>query len=115
VCRTEVQLQADDTPSLRTSVGIVTAIKLKTTQNGADGVIHKIPDDVQAAIEAKVSSGQSTDEEAVLREAMASLNEFDEDAAKLQTAIQDWRSGDAGLPLDQAAELVRGKVEGRDE
>lgn len=78
-------------------------------------MIRRIPDDIQAAIEAKVSSGQYADEEAVLREAMASLDEFDEDTAKLQTAIQDWKSGDAGLPLDQAAELVRGNVEGRDE
>ena len=46
---------------------------------------------------------------------MASLDEFDEDTAKLETAIQDWKSGDSGLPLDEAAELVRGKVEGRDE
>lgn len=78
-------------------------------------VIRKIPDDVQAAIEAKVSSGQYADEETVLREAMASLDEFDEDVAKLHVAIQDWKSGDAGLPLDQAVELIRGKVEGRDE
>ena len=88
---------------------------MELTQNGGEGVIRRIPDDIQAAIEAKVSSGQYADEEAVLREAMASLDEFDEDTAKLQTAIQDWRSGDAGLPLDQAAELVRRKVEGRDE
>ena len=78
-------------------------------------MIRRIPDDIQAAIEAKVSSGQYADEEAVLREAMASLDEFDEDTAKLQMAIQDWKFGDAGLPLDRAAELVRGNVEGRDE
>ena len=78
-------------------------------------MIRKIPDDVQAAIEAKVSSGQYSDEETVLREAMASLDEFDEDVAKLQAAIQEWKSGDTGLAIDQAVELIRGKVEGRDE
>lgn len=95
--------------------GSVLAVTMETTQYGGDSVIRKIPDDVQAAIEAKVSSGQYADEETVLREAMASLDEFDEDVAKLQAAIQDWKSGDTGLPIDQAVELIRGKVEGRDE
>ena len=95
--------------------GNVLAVTMDATQYGGDSVIRKIPDDVLAAIKAKVSSGQYADEETVLREAMASLDEFDEDVAKLEAAIQDWKSGDVGLPLDQAVELIRGKVEGRDE
>ena len=47
----------------------------------------------------------------MLREALASLDEFDEDVAKLKTAIDDWRSGDAGMPINQAVDLIRGKVE----
>ena len=78
-------------------------------------MIRKIPDDVQAAIDAKVASGQYADEESVLREALASLDEFDEDVAKLTTAIDDWRSGDEGMPIDQAVDLIRGKVEGSNE
>ena len=77
-------------------------------------MIRKIPDDVQAAIDAKVASGQYSDEETVLREALASLDEFDEDIAKLRTAIDDWQSGDVGMPIDQAVDLIRGKVEGSD-
>ena len=78
-------------------------------------MIRKIPDDVQAAIDAKVASGQYLDEETVLREALASLDEFDEDVAKLETAIDDWQSGDEGMPIDQAVDLIRGRVEGSDE
>ena len=78
-------------------------------------MIRKIPDDVQAAIDAKVASGQYADEKTVLREALASLDEFDEDVAKLQTAIHDWQSGDEGVPINQAVDLIRAKVEGRDE
>lgn len=78
-------------------------------------MIRKIPDDVQAAIEAKVASGYYADEVTVLREALASLDDFDEDVAKLQTAIHDWKSGDLGVPLDKAADMIRGRVEGRDE
>ena len=40
-----------------------------------------------------------------------SLDEFDEDVAKLKTAIDDWKSGDSGMPIDQAVDLIRGKVE----
>ena len=61
-------------------------------------MIRKIPDDVQAAIDAKVASGQYSDEETVLREALASLDEFDEDVAKLRTAIDAWRSGQIDRP-----------------
>ena len=78
-------------------------------------MIRKIPDDVQAAIDAKVASGQYEDDATVLREALASLDEFDEDVAKLTKAIDDWRSGDAGIPIDQAVDLIRGKVEGSNE
>jgi Arc/MetJ-type ribon-helix-helix transcriptional regulator len=76
-------------------------------------MIRKIPDDVQAAIDEKVASGQYADEEAVLREAMASLREFDENVADLQVAIDDWQAGDEGMPVDEAVELIRRSVEGK--
>ena len=75
-------------------------------------MIRKIPDDVQAAIDAKVASGQYADEETVLREAMASLTEFDEDVARVQEAIAHWQAGDEGMPVDEAFEMVRREVEG---
>jgi Arc/MetJ-type ribon-helix-helix transcriptional regulator len=75
-------------------------------------MIRKIPEDVQAAIDAKVASGQYADEETVLREAMASLEEFDEDVAKVQFAIDKWLAGDEGLPIDEAFNVVRREIEG---
>ena len=77
-------------------------------------MIRRIPDDVQAEIDARVASGQYKDEETVLREAMASLRDFDEDVAKVQVAIDDWQAGDEGMPLGEAAEQIRRKVEGQD-
>ncbi len=81
-------------------------------------MIRKIPDDVQAAIDAKVASGTYADEETVFREALASLDEFDEfdeGVSKLKAAIDDWQSGDVGMPIDQAVDLIRGKVDGSNE
>jgi Arc/MetJ-type ribon-helix-helix transcriptional regulator len=75
-------------------------------------MIQRIPDDVQAEIDRQMASGQYPDEEAVLRDAMASLREFDENVADLQLAIDDWLAGDEGMPVDQAAELIRRDVEG---
>ena len=75
-------------------------------------MIRKIPDDVQAAIDAKVASGQYADEESVLREAMASLDDFDENVAKVQQGIETWQAGDEGIPIDAAFEMVRREVEG---
>jgi len=78
----------------------------------SEKLIRKIPEDVQAAIDAKVASDQYADEETVLREAMASLTEFDEDVAKVQEAINRWQAGDEGMPIDAAFEKVRREVEG---
>lgn len=88
------------------------AVTMRSSKTGGEKVIRKIPDDVQAAIDAKIASGHYADEETVLREALASLDEFDEDVAKLKTAIDDWQSGDEGMPIDQAVDVIRGKVEG---
>lgn len=74
-------------------------------------MIQRIPDDVQAEIDRQMASGQYPDEDAVLRDAMASLREFDENVADLQLAIDDWLAGDKGMPVDQAADLIRREVE----
>ena len=51
----------------------------------------EIPADVLSAINAKVLSGQYPDKESVLREAIASLDEFDENVAELQSSINNWQ------------------------
>ena len=91
------------------------AVTIESARYEGENVIRKIPEDVQAAIDAKVASGLYSDEVSVLREALTSLDEFDEDVAKLKTAIDDWQSGDVGMPIDQAVDLVRGNVEGSSE
>ena len=72
----------------------------------------EIPADVLSAINAKVLSGQYPDKESVLREAIASLDEFDENVAELQSSINNWQSGDKGKPIDQAFDLVRKEMNG---
>jgi Arc/MetJ-type ribon-helix-helix transcriptional regulator len=67
----------------------------------------EIPADILAAIETKIASGHYPDQESVLREAMARLDEFDDDDAGLQASIDKWKAGDTGAPVDDAFDMVR--------
>jgi Arc/MetJ-type ribon-helix-helix transcriptional regulator len=61
-----------------------------------------IPADILAAIETKIAwvvKGIYPDQESVLREAMAQLDEFDNDVADLQASIDKWKAGDKGIPV----------------
>jgi Arc/MetJ-type ribon-helix-helix transcriptional regulator len=71
-----------------------------------------IPADILAAIEAKVSTGQYPNQESVLREALAQLDEFD-DVAGLQASIDKWKSGDKGVPVEEAFDIVRREMNGQ--
>ena len=72
-----------------------------------------IPADILAAIEAKVSTGQYPNQESVLREALARLDEFDDDVAGLQASIDKWKSGDKGVPVEEAFDVVRREMNGQ--
>jgi Arc/MetJ-type ribon-helix-helix transcriptional regulator len=72
-----------------------------------------IPADILAAIETKIASGIYPDQESVLRQAMAQLDEFDDDVAGLQASIDKWKAGDKGIPVDEAFDTVRRAMNGQ--
>jgi Arc/MetJ-type ribon-helix-helix transcriptional regulator len=72
-----------------------------------------IPADILAAIETKIASGIYPDQESVLRQAMAQLDEFDDDVAGLQASIDKWKAGDKGIPVDEAFDTVRRSINGQ--
>lgn len=73
-----------------------------------------IPPDILAAIETKIASGIYPDQESVLREAMARLDEFDDDdVAGLQSSIDKWKAGETGVPVDDAFDMVRRTMNGQ--
>ena len=72
-----------------------------------------IPADILAAIESKIASGNYLDQESVSREAMARLDEFDDDVADLQASIDKWKAGDKGGPVDDAFDMVRREMNGQ--
>jgi len=63
---------------------------------------HTLPPDVQRLIAAQLASGRYASEEEVLRDALLVLRDVDEEAGKVQAAIDEWKNGDQGIPLDEA-------------
>lgn len=74
---------------------------------------YPIPPDVQDLIAAQLATGRYQNEDEVLREALRALQEASDDAAAVQDAIDAWKVGDDGLPLDQAFDLVRKDFAGK--
>lgn len=68
---------------------------------------YSFPPDVQQLIAQRMALGCYVNEDDVLRDALRVLQEVDDDAAAIQVAIDDWKNGDDGVPLDQAFESVR--------
>ena len=74
-------------------------------------MINDLPADIEAAINAKVASGMYPNRNAVLRDALASLDEFEEDLDGLKTSIANWQAGDRGLPIEEAFALIRREMQ----
>lgn len=66
-----------------------------------------VPPDVEALVAKQVASGRYRTEEDVLRSALEALTEADEDLAAVQEALKEWRTGDPGVPLDEAIRTIR--------
>ena len=68
-----------------------------------------VPPDVEALVAQQVAAGRYRTEEDVLRSAMHALTEADEDLAAIQQALEEWRSGDPGVALDDAVRTIRAR------
>jgi Arc/MetJ-type ribon-helix-helix transcriptional regulator len=68
---------------------------------------YPFPQDIQELVAAQLTTGRYADENAVLRDALAVLREVETEAIAVQAAIDEWRAGDVGVPLDQAIEAAR--------
>ena len=68
---------------------------------------YAFPTDVQQMIDGRMAGGGYATEEDVLRDALKALAEEEEDLAAVREAEAEFHLGDAGLPLDEAFDLVR--------
>ena len=67
------------------------------------------PPDLNALVEEHMASGKYVSEEDLLRSALRALADEEADVSSVREAIADWRSGDPGIPLDAAVEVIRAK------
>ena len=66
-----------------------------------------VPSDVEELVENHLASGRYQTGDEVLRSAMQALAETEDDGVAVQQAIDEWRNGDEGLPLDEAIRQIR--------
>jgi putative addiction module CopG family antidote len=68
---------------------------------------YQFPEDLQAMLGEQMKAGAYSSEDDLLRDALRALAEEEEDMAAVQDALQDWRAGDQGMPMDAAFAAVR--------
>ena len=73
---------------------------------------YQLSEEIQQVIDERISAGEFRNADEVIQAAFDALQQSDENVAKIQEAIDDWKAGDEGLPLDEAFNLIR---EGRDD
>jgi putative addiction module CopG family antidote len=68
---------------------------------------YSFPADLKQLVEQQMASGRYQSEDELIRDALDALSAESAEAQAIQAAIDDWRAGDEGLPLDEAFALVR--------
>ncbi len=69
-----------------------------------------LPPDVQRMIEEVLATGRYQNEEQVMREALRVLTEQEEDLQAVREAVDEWKAGDPGMPLDRAFQAIRSRI-----
>lgn len=68
---------------------------------------YPFPPDVAALVQSHLSSGKYSSADDVLRVALQTLGEQDDDLAAIQEALDLVDAGDEGIPLEEAVRLIR--------
>lgn len=71
---------------------------------------YPFPADVRQRVDDRLAVGTYATEDDVLRDALRALDEEEEDLEAVRAAVRELQSGDVGLPLDQAFDLVRESI-----
>jgi len=60
-------------------------------------------------VEEHIASGKYASEDDLLRSALRALADEEADITAVREAIDEWRGGDPGIPLDEAVEVIRAR------
>jgi putative addiction module CopG family antidote len=70
---------------------------------------YAFPQDVQDLIAQQMASGRYSSEDDVLRDALVSLSQSQEDLDAVLEAVAELEAGDPGVPLGEAFNIIRKK------
>lgn len=70
---------------------------------------YPFPPDLQELVGEQMASGKYASEDELLRSAIHALVEEEQDQGAVREALNEWRAGDPGVPLDDAFDAVRRK------
>ena len=70
---------------------------------------YPFPPDLDQLVKERMASGIYDSEEDLIRCALLALEHEEEDVRAIEQAIQEWQSGDAGIPLDEAFAAIRAR------
>ena len=68
---------------------------------------YQLSADIERLVEDRIATGAYTSADEVLRAALEALQQSDADLAQIREAVSEWQSGDEGLPLKDAFQLIR--------
>lgn len=74
---------------------------------------YNLPADVEQLLQDRLASGHYTSEAEVLREALLSLAEREDDLEAVRSAIAEMEAGDEGIPVSEAFDLIRRQHESK--
>lgn len=68
---------------------------------------YQLSADIERLVEDRIATGAYSNPDEVLRAALDALQQSDVCLVKIQEAVDEWRAGDEGLPLDEAFQLIQ--------
>ena len=71
---------------------------------------YPFPTDLLQLVERHLNTGRYSSEDDLLRDALQALSEREEDLIAIQQAIDEWQSGDDGVPLKESIAQIRNRI-----
>jgi Arc/MetJ-type ribon-helix-helix transcriptional regulator len=68
---------------------------------------YQLSDDTKQLVKDCTATGAYSNPDEILRAALEALQQSDASLLKIQQAVDEWRAGDEGLPLDDAFQLIQ--------
>ena len=68
---------------------------------------YQLNAEIEHLVEDRIANGASSNHDEGLQAALEALQQSDAYLMKIQEAVNEWRAGDEGLPLDEAFQLIQ--------